>query len=114
MVPHGTPAPLAGAFSTNAEASGLAGGLPGGPACDIVVPDTDVAELLTAGHVPGDADELGGACEFVQNRTETLNPWGSNFGVRSRAEIQVLSFSHVTFTDGFRMQGYGRWTGRCL
>jgi N-methylhydantoinase B len=76
LVPHGTPAPLAAAFSTNgkarAEASGLAGGLPGGAACDIVVRNTDIAGLLKAGSIPGDVDDLGGVQEFVQNRTETL------------------------------------------
>ena len=76
LVPHGTPAPLAAAFSVNgkarAESSGLAGACPGGAAHDLVVRDTDVARLLAAGVIPGSLDELGGHRELVQNRTETL------------------------------------------
>ena len=76
LVPHGTPAPLAAAFSVNgkarAESSGLAGAYPGGAAHDLVVRDTDVARLLAAGVIPGSLDELGGHRELVQNRTETL------------------------------------------
>ncbi|MFG2586147.1 hydantoinase B/oxoprolinase family protein [Streptomyces malaysiensis] len=76
LVPHGTPAPLGGAFSANgkarAESNGLAGGLPGGPGYDVVVRDTDVAALLQAGTIPADLDELGGTLDVVQNRSELL------------------------------------------
>ena len=76
MIPHGTPAPLAASFSANgkarAESNGLAGGLPGGPGCDIIIRDTDIAALLKAGTIPGEVEELGGVEKFVQNRTETV------------------------------------------
>ncbi|TCK22014.1 hydantoinase B/oxoprolinase family protein [Pseudonocardia endophytica] len=76
LVPHGTPAPMGAAFSTNGkargEATGLAGGMPGGSGFDAVVRGADVADLLRSGTIPADLDELGGALEVVQNRSETL------------------------------------------
>ena len=76
LVPHGTPAPLGAAFSTNgkarAESTGLAGGLPGGPGYDVIVRDADVSALLQAGTIPTEINELGGTQEVVQNRSELL------------------------------------------
>ena len=76
FVPHGTPAPMAAAFSANgkarAESNGLAGGLPGGAGYDAIVRSAQVAELFAAGKIPSTIEELGGSVEPVANRTETL------------------------------------------
>lgn len=76
LVPHGTPLPMAGAFSTNgkarAEVAGLAGGLPGGLGVDALVRECDIAELMAAGQMPGSIEELGGTVEVIPNRAEVL------------------------------------------
>ena len=76
LVPHGTPAPVAGSFSANgkarAESSGLSGGYPGGAGRDLIVRNTDVRGLLDSGVIPASLGELGGTAETVQNRTETV------------------------------------------
>jgi N-methylhydantoinase B len=76
LIPHGTPAPLAGAFSGNGkarpEATGLAGGYPGGTAFDLIVRGSSARALLAQGTIPGRLAELGGQAEVIGNRTETL------------------------------------------
>ncbi|HET6733388.1 hydantoinase B/oxoprolinase family protein [Mycobacterium sp.] len=76
VVPHGTPAPLSAAFSGNGkarpEATGQAGGYPGGTAFDLIVRGSNVQELFSAGKIPGSLEELGDRREVVGNRKETL------------------------------------------
>ncbi|QLL06156.1 hydantoinase B/oxoprolinase family protein [Mycobacterium vicinigordonae] len=76
LIPHGTPAPMSAAFSGNgkarAESAGLAGGLPGGVAHDIVVQEAHVAELFANGVIPSTIDELGGTPIPVPNRAEMI------------------------------------------
>lgn len=76
LIPHGTPAPLAGAFSGNGkarpEANGLAGGYPGGTAYDLIARGSSARTLLDQGRIPASLEELGGQTEVLGNRTETL------------------------------------------
>ncbi|WP_063821247.1 hydantoinase B/oxoprolinase family protein [Nocardia cerradoensis] len=75
LSPHRTPAPMFGSFmgsgKARPDASGLAGGYPGGCQLDIVVRDAEVAKLFAEGRVPTSVEELGGTQEVVPTRYET-------------------------------------------
>ncbi|WHU46516.1 hydantoinase B/oxoprolinase family protein [Gordonia sp. L191] len=76
LIPHGTPMPMGGSFSGNGkarpDASGLAGGYPGGVQTDLIVRGGDVGSLLAGGTIPQTVEEIGGSVEVIPNRLETV------------------------------------------
>ncbi|KAA9157755.1 hydantoinase B/oxoprolinase family protein [Amycolatopsis acidicola] len=76
LVPHDTPAPLAGVFSGTGKAttqnSGLAGGYPGNTQLDIVLRGSDVRRILADGRVPRGLDDITATHDVMGGEVETV------------------------------------------
>ncbi|HWD03668.1 MAG TPA: hydantoinase B/oxoprolinase family protein [Amycolatopsis sp.] len=76
LVPHDTPAPLAGVFSGSGKATtqnaGLAGGYPGNTQLDIVLRGSDVLGTLAAGRVPRSLDDITATRDVMGGEVETM------------------------------------------
>ncbi|GAA4701269.1 hydantoinase B/oxoprolinase family protein [Pseudonocardia yuanmonensis] len=75
IVPHDTPAPLGGVFSGSGKATtmnaGLAGGYPGNTQLDMILRGADAWDLLAAGRVPRNLEEVGGTRDIMGGEVET-------------------------------------------
>ncbi len=53
------------------QATGLSGGYPAGTQYDVLLRDTNARQMLAAGRIPGDLDDLQGTAEVLQQHLET-------------------------------------------
>ncbi|ODU05741.1 MAG: hydantoinase [Pseudonocardia sp. SCN 72-86] len=86
FTPHGTSIPmglvLASAGKAVAQNGGLAGGLPGNTGLDVVVRNSQVAQMLADGELPTDVDAMGGVVEPGQNYASSYIAPGEVFAMR--------------------------------
>ncbi|WP_236793768.1 hydantoinase B/oxoprolinase family protein [Amycolatopsis sp. GM8] len=76
LIPHDTPAPLAGVFSGSGKATtqnaGLAGGYPGNTQLDMVLRGSDVLGAFAAGRVPRGLDDITASRDVMGGEVETM------------------------------------------
>ncbi|MCW0213072.1 MAG: hydantoinase B/oxoprolinase family protein [Pseudonocardia sp.] len=85
ITPHGTSVPmglvLASAGKAVAQNAGLSGGHPGNSGLDVVARRSRVAELLAAGRMPSELEEISDALEPAQNYASSYLAPGEVFAM---------------------------------
>jgi len=75
LIPHDTPVPMGAVFSGTGKAAtqnaGLAGGYPGNTQLDLVIRGSDARDLLAAGQVPRNLDDIHGQRDVMASEVET-------------------------------------------
>ena len=76
IVPHGTPDPMYCIYSADGGAVpqnvGIGGGYPGNTQISTVFRDSGIAEMLAAGRIPANVDEIEGQAERLGTEVETM------------------------------------------